>query len=117
MPSGNGKWLCTQLIIRKSCIYLRNNETGKSQRLFSQHFKNRFQEADTEYPIFAGAMATKNFVSTQRRDNIYIRKYSIQDLKYAEQLLPNEVQRLYSLSYIDKRYLLINAAIDGFSIL
>ena len=60
-------------------------------------------------------MATKNFVSTQRRDNIYIRKYSIQDLKYAEQLLPNEVQRLYSLSYIDKRYLLINAAIDGFS--
>ena len=116
-PSGNGKWLLYAVNNSgKSCIYLRNNETGKSQRLFSQHFKNRFQEADTEYPHFCWSDGDKEFfISTQRRDNVYIRKYNIQDLKYAEQLLPNEVQRLYSLSYIDKRYLLINAAIDGFS--
>lgn len=116
-PSHDGKWLLYSVNnAGKSCIYIKNNESGISKRLFSQHFKNKFQEADTEYPHFCWSDNDKEFyVTTQRRDQIYIRKYNIQDFKYAEQLLPNEVQRVYSIGYIDKRYLLLNASVDGFS--
>ncbi|MBK7788940.1 MAG: hypothetical protein IPJ54_10260 [Saprospiraceae bacterium] len=54
-------------------------------------------------------------MSTQNKDNIYLRRYQINDLSYQVQLLPNEVQRLYAVDVVDSRYLMLNAAIDGFS--
>ena len=116
-PSKDGKWLLyAQNNASKSCVYLRNNATGKSKRLFSSHFKNMFQEADLEYPHFCWNDKGSEFiVSTQNRDNIYLRRYQVNDLSYQVQLLPNEVQRLYAIDFVDSRYLMLNAAIDGFS--
>ena len=116
-PSKDGKWLLYALNnAGKSCVYLRNNATGKTKRLFSSHFKNMFQEADLEYPHFCWNDKSNEFiVSTQNRDNIYLRRYQVNDLSYQVQLLPNEVQRLYAVDFVDNRYLMLNAAIDGFS--
>ncbi|MBK8698735.1 MAG: hypothetical protein IPN29_04050 [Saprospiraceae bacterium] len=100
----------------KSTVFLYDTKTRKSKKVFSHGFKNRFQEPDYEYPHLAwNDEGSAFYITVARRDKIFLRKYQVQDLKFVEQELPAEFQRIFQVSYIDNRYLLLNAAVDGFS--
>lgn len=100
--------------LSKVKLYLYDVQKKSSKKILKLGYKNKFQEIDFEYPHIAWHPSGMEFTMTyQSRDKIYIRKYDVETGKYIEQLLPKEFQRLYSISYIDNRYLLINASIDG----
>ncbi len=96
-------------------IFLYDVKTNKSKKILKLGYKNKFQEIDYEYPHLVWHPSGEEFLLTyQEKDKIYFRKYNAVTSNYIEQLLPEEYQRIYSISYIDDRYLLINASIDGF---
>jgi hypothetical protein len=95
-------------------VFIYDSKTGKSRKLLRLGYKNKFQEIDFEYPHLAWHTSGSEFILTfQKKDRIYIRKYDANSGHFEEQLLPEEFQRLYAISYIDDRYLLINASVDG----
>ncbi len=100
--------------LSKVKIYIYDAKEDKSRKILRLGYKNKFQEIDYEYPHLAWHASGKEFILTfQKKDKIYLRKYDAATGKYQEQLLPEEFQRIYSISYIDDRYLLINASVDG----
>ncbi len=113
-PDGH-QLLYTTNQLGKLKLWLYNEATKKSKLIFKQGYQNKFQETDYEYPHITWHENGNEFsYSFQKKDKIYIRKYDLGSQKTKEILLPYEYQRLYGISYIDDRYFLINAEVEGF---
>jgi WD40 repeat protein len=100
----------------KMKIYLYDIKSKKSSRIFKKGFKNAFQATDYNYPNITWSPNSNEISFTYlNRDVTYLRRYNIAKGKYIDQVIPEIVQRIYSLSYLDERYYIMSASIDGFS--
>lgn len=99
----------------KITVFRYDLKTKKSKKIFKKGYKNWFQESDQNYPHFTWMGNQKFTISYLHRDRILIRQYDNETLEYEEQMLPSEIQRIYSISQIDKRYYVFSGAIDGMS--
>ena len=80
MPSLDGKWLFIRLTMPEKLYLHKNNDSGKSQG-FPNTLKNKFRRQTSNIPILLEWQRSWIFITTQRRDQIYIRKYNIRDFK------------------------------------
>lgn len=100
----------------KSKVYNYDFKQRKSTCIFKTGTKNKFQEAELQYPALAyNDMGSEVTLTYQKRDRIYIKKIILNTKEKVEQILPQEFQMVHNIDYIDSRYYLINATVDGYS--
>lgn len=100
----------------KVSLRLYDFRTKKETKVFKKGFRNSFQETDFDYPNIVwspdGREITYTFLF---RDRQYLCKYDLESKKINKQLLPEGLQRVYSIEYFDKRYYIFSAATNGLS--
>jgi len=97
-------------------IILRDLKSGTEKQVFKYGYKNLFQETDFNYPLLAWH-PTKPEISWvyEHRDIIRLVKYNTLTGEKAEQIIPNDFQRLYSISYINDMDYVFSANVDGWA--
>lgn len=97
-------------------IIIKDLNTGKDETIFKYGYKNIFQETDYNYPLLAWH-PTKPELSYiyEHKDVIYLVRYNLITKEKQEQIIPEEFQRIYSMSYIDDTDYLFSASTDGWS--
>lgn len=97
-------------------IIIKDLKSDKEQTIFKYGFKNIFQETDYNYPLLAWH-PTKLELSFiyEHKDVIYLVRYNLITKEKQEQILPPDLHRIYSISYIDDTDYLFSASTDGWS--
>lgn len=97
-------------------IVLQDVKSGKEKIIFKYGYKNLFQETDYNYPLIAWHpyLPEVSWVY-EHRDIIKLVKYNVETGEKAEQIIPTDFQRLYSLSYINDWDYVFSASIDGWA--
>lgn len=97
-------------------VMLRDIKTGAEKRIFKYGYKNVFQETDYNYPLLAWH-PTKPEISIvyEHKDVIKLIKYKTETFQRAEQIIPTDFQRIYSISYLDDLNYIFSASTAGFS--
>ncbi len=115
--SPNGKYLAYNRNDRgKSRIYIKDLETGKHKKVFSHGFINDFQETDYNYPLFSWFPNDDILVICyEHRDVIKLKKIDIKKNTKEEQIIPEAIQRIYSMAVVDKNEFVFSASTNGFS--
>jgi len=102
--------------IGKYRVRIRDLETGKEKTVFKYGHKNAIQETDYEYPILAWHPNGKELsILYEHKDVIKLRKYNMERDEYMEQIIPTDIQRIFSMSYYDDLKYIFSANIDGYS--
>ncbi len=97
-------------------IMLKDIKDNTEKRVFKYGYKNLFQETDYNYPLLAWHPTKPEITWVyEHRDIIKLVKYNTQTGEQVEQILPNDFQRIYSISYIDDLSYVFSANIDGWS--
>jgi Tol biopolymer transport system component len=100
----------------KSDVRLKNIETGEDESIFKTGFVNTLQETDYNYPHVAWSPNGQEItIMYEYRDIIRIRKYHVPTGDVFEQDMPENMQRVYSLSYYDDENYIFAANTDGYS--
>lgn len=102
--------------IGRTEVRLYNFETGEDDRVLKYGHRNAFQESDYNYPLITWSKTGGEMtIVYERRDRIYLRKYYPDTDEFEEDVLPNQIRRVYSLSYFGEDEYVISASTDGFS--
>ncbi|NNF32991.1 MAG: hypothetical protein HKN68_02725 [Saprospiraceae bacterium] len=102
--------------IGKYRLVVRNMESGEEKTIFKYGFKNAIQETDYNYPLVAWHPNNQEIsIIYEHRDIIYLRRIQIGSGEYIEQIIPEEIQRIYSLSIVDDENYVFSASTDGYS--
>ena len=97
-------------------IQIRDLETGKEKTIFKYGYKNSVQETDYNYPLITWHPDNKTLsFAYEHRDAIKIRKLDVETGNHAEQLVPEEFQRIYSMDYLDSIHYIFSANTDGYA--
>ena len=95
-------------------IYIKDLKKGTDKKLWQKGYKNAFQQTDLQYPVFSWhpekPEITFAFVDGKY---IVIQKNNLENNSKMTQKLPLVFQRVYSVSYLDDRYYILSAAIEG----
>mgnify|MGYP001258126475 FL=1 len=115
--SPNGKFLAyAENEIGRYRVWVKDLESGTEKMLFRMGHKNAVQETDYNYPLITWHPDNRTItMAYERRDIIYLRKIDIATNEFEEQSMPEMIQRLYSLSYLDDIHYVVSASINGFS--
>jgi len=102
--------------IGKSKVRLYDLSSGERQTIFRHGHKNSLQATDYDYPHIAWSpKGDEVTVIYEYRDRIRLRKIHVASGEHVEQLIPEAIQRIYSVDYVtDDRYL-FSASTDGYS--
>lgn len=116
-PSPDGRFLAyASNQLGKINIYLKDLQSGRQEKIFRFGFKNGFQETDYNYPLIAWDEASSEFtMAFMKKDDVILQKYMLSSGKMVSQALPKPIQRMYSLSYLDERYYVLSASVEGLS--
>lgn len=97
-------------------IFVKDLRTGKEKRIFKYGYKNIFQETDFNYPLVAWHPNGKEIsIIYQKKNTIRLLKYQVDIDEKMEQIMPNEFQRIYSISYKNDFNYVFSASTDGWS--
>jgi hypothetical protein len=97
-------------------LVVRDLASGKEKTIFKHGYKNAIQETDFNYPLLEWH-PEKNQLSIiyEKKDIILLRVIDVASGQHQEQIIPEEFQRIYSMSYMDDDHFLLSASTDGFS--
>lgn len=98
-------------------VMLRDVKTGEENTIMKYGHRNALQQTDYNYPLLAWH-PSGNEVSVlyEHRDKRYMRKYDLESNNlYVEQLLPESIQRVYSISYINDLEYIFTGSMVGYS--
>lgn len=114
-PDGS-KLLMTQNRIGKTKLEIYDLETKETTTIFKTGSKNAFQATDFVYPLASWHDNSQeiSFVY-ERKDFLYIRKYDLSTGQFIEQLLPENIQRIYSMDIWDETRYILSGSLDGLS--
>ena len=102
--------------IGKYRVRIKDLETGEDKFVFKYGHKNSLQETDYNYPVIAWHPNGRELsIVYEHKDVIKLRKYNLDRDKYMEQIIPTDIQRIYSMSYIDDLQYIFSAHKDGYS--
>ena len=102
--------------IGKYRIRIKNLETKKEKTIFKYGHKNAIQGTDYDYPLIAWHPNGKELsIVYEHKDILKLRKYNLEADQYIEQLLPPDIQRVFSISYRDDLRYIISANTNGYS--
>lgn len=97
-------------------IIVRDIPTGEEKTIFKYGYKNIFQETDYNYPLITWhPNKTELTIVYEHKDIIHLVRYNTTSAEKSDQIIPEEYQRIYSLSYIDDTDYLFSASTDGWS--
>jgi len=115
--SPNGKFVAfAQNQVGKVKVKIHNIETGEEINIFKKGSKNEIQETDFNYPILAWHPSGEEIsIVYNFRNKIYLRKVFLETGEMVEQFLPEDIQRVYSMSYINDLDYMFSATNDGYS--
>ena len=102
--------------IGKYRVRIKDLETGYDKTIFKYGHKNSLQETDYNYPVIAWHPNGRELsIVYEHKDVIKLRKYNLDSDKYMEQIIPTDIQRIYSMSYLDDLKYIFSAHKDGYS--
>lgn len=98
----------------KARIMVRGVKAGKDKKIFLNGFVNDFQETDYSYPNFSWFPdKNKIIICYEKKDIIKIRILDVENKRYSEQIIPEIVQKIFSVSVINDDEYIFSALIDG----
>ncbi|MEM9546454.1 MAG: hypothetical protein AAGA77_10810 [Bacteroidota bacterium] len=102
--------------IGKYRVRIRDLETGKEKTVFKYGHKNAVQATDYNYPIIAWhPNGLELSILYEHKDVIKLRKYNLEKDEYMEQIIPTDLQRIFSMSYYDDLQYVFSANRNGYS--
>ena len=102
--------------IGKYRVRIKDLETGKEKTIFKYGHKNAVQATDYNYPILAWHPNGQEIsILYEHKDVIKLRKYNLQKDEYMEQIIPTDLQRIFSMSYYDDLRYIFSANRNGYS--
>ncbi|HMP28923.1 MAG TPA: hypothetical protein PKD85_04950, partial [Saprospiraceae bacterium] len=97
-------------------LRVKNLSTEEDSKIWGRGYKNAFQQTDFLYPTLCWHPTNEelSFVVVEGKYiNLY--RYNLRDKKIQSQKFPLAFQRVYSICYLDDRYYIISASIEGVS--
>lgn len=102
--------------IGKYRVNIKDLETGEEKTIFKYGHKNAIQGTDYDYPILAWHPNGKELsILYEHKDVIKLRKYNLQLDEHMEQIIPTDLQRIFSMSYYDDLKYIFSANKNGYS--
>lgn len=102
--------------IGKYRVNVKDLSTGSETTIFKYGHKNAIQETDYNYPLVAWHPSGEELSVLYEDDDILkLRKYDLASGNHIEQLLPPDIQRVFSLSYLDDLQYILSANTNGYS--
>ncbi len=102
--------------IGKIRINLYNFETQEEITVFKHGYRNNVQEPDYNYPLIAWhPNGDEITIVYEFRDKIHLLKKNLANGEEQEQILPEDIQRVYSISYKTDLDYIMSATTDGYS--
>lgn len=97
-------------------VVIKDVKSGKEKKVFSLGFINDFQETDYNYPILCWHSSEDVLsICYEHKDILKIRRINIDDFSKEEQILPEALQRIYSVSFVDEDTYIFAGTVNGFS--
>ncbi len=114
-PEGN-KLAYVKNELGKAKVFIRDLSKETDQLIFKKGHKNIFQETDYQYPQVAwNPNGLQIAILYELRDQLMLRKYYLADGSYEEKIIPEQIDRVYSISYLNAKDFVFSASDDGFS--
>lgn len=102
--------------IGKVKIYVLDLETGESQRIMKNGFRNVIQATDYEYPHLAwNPSGLQLGIMYEKRDVIYLTMHDITTEKEITEPLDPQYQRIHSAAFLDNNTMVLSATVRGLS--
>jgi len=102
--------------IGKYRVRIKDLKTGEEKTIFKYGHKNAIQATDYNYPLIAWHPNGRELsIVYEHKDVLKLRKYNLDADEYIEQLLPPDIQRVFSLSYLDDLRYIFSANTNGYS--
>ena len=97
-------------------VYIQDVSTGKRKRVLRSGYRNLFQATDYNYPLLAWSPDnTRLTIMYERRDVIRLRYWDEATNKSTDDVLPNEINRVYSIAHVSPTMLVLSAGSRGAS--
>ncbi len=115
--SPNGQYLAFLTNeIGKIKVYLHHFSSKSTNVIFKKGFRNVFQETDYNYPQIAWSPNSLEMaILYEVRDKSILLRYDVNKKKSTEDDLTPNLQRVYSMDYVDPQTMVFSAANRGFS--
>ena len=102
--------------IGKYRVRIKDLKTGEEKTVFKYGHKNAVQATDYNYPILAWHPNGQELsILYEHKDVIKLRKYNLNKDEYMEQIIPTDIQRVFSMSYYDDLKYIFSANRNGYS--
>lgn len=102
--------------IGKIWVKIYNLETGEEILVSKKGYRNNVQEPDYNYPLIAWHPSGDELTMVYEfRDKITLLKKNLVTGEEMEQVLPEDIQRVYSFSYKNDLDYIMSASTDGYS--
>lgn len=100
----------------KTRLMVKDLKTGKESKYFHFGYINEFQETDYNYPCFTWfPNEDKIAFIYENKDIIRLRIIDINTKKHIEQIIPEAIQRVYSIGMINKEEYIFSGSTNGYS--
>lgn len=115
--SSDRKWIAyVSNELGKIRIYVKNLEDNHTFTALKLGYKNYFQETDFNYPLIQWHPSKPELtIVFEKKDILYLRKLNVESKEKIEQTLPTDIDRVYSITYMDDLDYVFSGMIDGFS--
>ncbi len=102
--------------IGRAEIKLYDIKSGNDISIMKYGSKNAVQSTDYNYPLIAWHPTREEItIAYEFRDKIILRKVDLITSEYAEQSIPENLQRIYSIDYISDEEYLMSGVENGYS--
>ncbi len=102
--------------IGKYKVRIKDLKTGEEKTIFKYGHKNAIQATDYDYPLLAWHPNGRELsIIYEHKDVLKLRKYNLDADEYIEQFLPPDIQRVFSMSYLDDLKYIFSANTNGYS--
>jgi len=102
--------------IGKYKVRIKDLTTGEEKTIFKYGHKNAIQATDYNYPLISWHPNSRELsIIYEHKDILKLRKYNLDADEYKEQLLPPDIQRVFSMSYLDDLKYVLSANTNGYS--
>ncbi len=100
--------------IGKTKIFIQDIETGERKRILKNGFRNPFQETDYGYPLLAWNPNNQQLgIIYEKRDIPYYLSYDLASEESVVEPLDPQIQRVYSMDFINPGKILFSASTRG----
>ncbi len=97
-------------------VWVQDVTAGTRELVFHGGFRNAFQATDYNYPLLAWSPNGQELaILYESRDQLKLRRLNFYLDDEAEELMPEQYQRIYSMDYLSPNELVFTASVNGFS--